>query len=318
MKNKVFAFGEALWDLLPDGAVLGGAPLNFAYRLNSLGTDSQPISCLGNDRLGQEAITKIQSLGVATDCIFYTSEKPTGQVQVQFDKSGQPSYTIQEDVAYDWIPLRKSIKSSVSDAKAICFGTLAQRQEVSRNTLTSILEIAHEALIIFDINLRQGHHTKDIITTSLDKANICKLNDEEMIYLNALLGLKSNSLNSAANQIIKIFNLDLVIITLGPKGAIAITDTGESFIEGGLIAKAGGDPCGAGDAFTAGFIHLYLKNNSISKALQFGNAIGGLVAGQKGATVPITREEVEIFISQGKRNCFIEENLIIPKGGENE
>jgi fructokinase len=311
MKNKVLAFGEALWDLLPDGAVLGGAPLNFAYRLNSLGTETKPVSCLGRDQLGQKAMDKIQTLGVTCDCIFMTSEKPTGQVHVQFDESGQPFYTIQEDVAYDIIPFHEKVKIVVSKATVICFGTLAQRQVVSRDTLTSMLDMAQEALIIFDINLRQRHYTKEIIISSLQRANICKLNDEELVYLDSLLDLKCESLTTAACHIIRLFNLDLVIVTLGAKGAMAVTNTEESFIEEGYSAKTGGDPCGAGDAFTAGFIHLYLQNKNIRKALRFGNAMGALVAGQKGATVPITREAAEIFVSQGFRNHLNEEDLLI-------
>lgn len=301
MSGRVLAFGEALWDLLPDGAVLGGAPLNFAYRLNTLGTPTLPVSQLGMDELGRKARARIRSLGVNDDFIFETDDYPTGTVSVAFTEEGEPRYTIERDVAYDHIPAADPLLKEAAVARAVCYGTLAQRSPVSRSSLAVLLDAAPNALRIYDINLRTGNFYEEIIRTSLSGAQICKLNEEEMAELNGMFSLGAKELQEAAALLAVRFNLETVIVTLGKKGAFVVPAHGEPSAEAGYVAPAGGDPLGAGDAFTAGFIHSVLQEREFSEAVRFGNALGALVAGQKGATVEVGPDQVEAFMRSGDR-----------------
>jgi fructokinase len=299
----VASYGEALWDLLPTGPVLGGAPLNFAYRVNSLGNRGVIISRLGRDDLGQKALEQITTLGMEERFLQWDDEHPTGTVEVHLDEDRNPDYTIIEGVAYDYIETLDGLLDLIKRADCLCFGTLIQRTEISRRTLWQLLDGFSGAFTLLDINLRKKCYSEKTIASSLDRANILKLNEEE---LNALVGvcrLSGTSLPGFVESLVKKANLRYCVVTLGPKGAFAISDDGEAIYSPGFEVDLI-DPCGAGDGFSAGFIHFLLNKRPLTEACQFGNALGALVAQQEGATQPITYEEIRDFMGKGTLSQF--------------
>lgn len=299
MGFTVVSYGEALWDLLPTGAVLGGAPLNFAYRVNSLGNRGVIISRLGKDELGQRAFEQVIAFGMEDAFMQWDESHPTGTVEIYFDDARNPYYTITEDVAYDHIEFMSGLSDLIGSADCLCFGTLAQRNAVSRKTLENLLDDFTGAFTLLDINLRKNCYSQETISTSLERANIIKLNEEEMKELAEVCSLKGKSLLETAESLVRKVGLICCVVTLGPRGAFAVSRKGEKVYLPGFEVKLA-DPCGAGDGFSAGFIHLLLNQKPLAEACRFGNALGAMVAEQEGATQPITHEEILEFIATGK------------------
>ena len=295
MAFTVVAFGETLWDLLPTGSVLGGAPLNFAYRVNSLGHRSVIISRLGKDDLGQRAREQIIALGVDDTWVQWDETNPTGTVKIHFDEDKNPDYTIIENVAYDYIEFGDDLANLIESADCLCFGTLAQRNSISRRTLQRLLSKFSGKFRLLDINLRKNCYTDKTIQSSLDQANILKLNDEELAVLAELLGLQGDSAPDQAEHLLKRAGLEYCVVTLGERGAFALSHRGEKIFSPGYHARLV-DPCGSGDGFAAGFIHALIRGESLKQACRLGNALGAMVAQQEGATQPISYEAVMAFM----------------------
>ncbi|MBW2430714.1 MAG: carbohydrate kinase [Deltaproteobacteria bacterium] len=307
MGFTVVAFGEALWDLLPTGPVLGGAPLNFAYRLNSLGHRGIIVSRLGKDDLGQMAREQIITLGMDDICLQWDEAYPTGTVEILFDQEKNPDYTIIEKVAYDHIEFRASLENIVKSADCLCFGTLTQRNLVSRQTLQRLFSSFLGKFRLLDINLRKNCYFEETIKSSLEQANILKLNDEELTILVDLLKLQGDYLPDQAEHLLKSADLKYCVITLGEKGAFALSHRGEKIYSPGYHVSLV-DPCGSGDGFAAGFMHALLEGESLQQACRLGNALGAMVAQQKGATQPISYQEAMAFMETG-RSGIIDERL---------
>ena len=298
MAFTVVAFGEALWDLLPTGPVLGGAPLNFAYRVNSLGHRSIIVSRLGKDDLGAKVREQIVNLGMDDTCLQWDDTYPTGTVEVYFDEDKNPDYTIIENVAYDYIQTSADLENIVKNADCLCFGTLAQRNTVSRRSLLSLLSIFSGKFALLDINLRKNCYSAETLKSSLEQANVLKLNDEELAVLVDLLGLQGNSVPDRAENLLKHAGLAYCVVTLGESGAFALSHRGEKIYSPGYQVSLV-DPCGSGDGFAAGFIHALLEGGSLNKACRLGNALGAMVAQQEGATQPISYQEIMAFMEAG-------------------
>jgi len=295
----VASYGEALWDLLPAGPVLGGAPLNFAYRVNSLGNRGVIISRLGEDELGRKALEKITALGMEKTFIQWDGKHPTGSVEIRFDDAKNPDYTIIEDVAYDYIEVLDGLVDFMRASDCLCFGTLAQRNETSRKTLWRLLDAFSGSFTLLDINFRRNCYSKETITFSLDRTNVLKLNEEELMELAEIYGSQGRSLPGITESLVKKANLRYCVVTLGPQGAFAVSRDGETIYSPAFDVDMV-DPCGAGDGFSAGFIHALLNKKPLTEACRFGNALGALVAQQQGATQPITYGEVVDFMVKGK------------------
>jgi len=295
----VVSYGEALWDLLPTGAVLGGAPLNFAYRINSLGNRGVIISRLGRDELGQRALKQIAVLGMERSFIQADEKHPTGRVEICFDDSKNPDYTIIEDVAYDHIELQDRLLNLISQSDCLCFGTLAQRSPTSRKTLWRLLDEFSGSFAFLDINLRRNCYSEETICHSLNEANVVKLNEEELNVLAEIYGLGGKSLPEIVQSLVKKATLKYCVVSLGHQGAFAASNDGEMVYAPGFQVDLA-DPCGAGDAFSAGFIHSLLNEEPLQDACRFGNALGALVARQQGATQPITHQEIKDFVAGRK------------------
>jgi len=299
MKKTILAFGEVLWDILPSGMVLGGAPFNFAYRANSLGDTGLMISRLGRDELGYEACDQIVQLGLDTRFIQWDDKFPTGTVQVSFDQHNNPDYFITPNVAYDQIELTEELLEAVSTADCLCFGTLSQRSGKSRKTVKELLENADRSLKFLDINLRKKCYSLETVTFSLQKADVLKLNEEEAHQLGDMLGIKHGSLPEFCQEVSSKWSLKYCLVTLGESGAFAFSNDGQKIhIPGYKVSLV--DSLGSGDAFSAGFVHKLLQDASIAEACKFGNILGALVAAKEGATSLVTLDEIESFCN---RDC---------------
>jgi fructokinase len=297
MKKTIVAFGELLWDILPSCTVLGGAPFNFVYRVNSLGDTGLMVSRLGRDELGQKAFDQVTQLGLDTTSIQWDKHLPTGTVQVSFDEDNNPDFVIIPKVAYDQIELTDKLVGVVSNADCLCFGTLSQRSEKSRKTLEQLLEKSGQSLKLLDINLRKDCYSLETVSFSLQKADILKLNGNEVHQLGQMLGFSHQNIPGFCEEMLPKWSLKHCVVTLGEKGAFAISDSGEKVYVPGYKVKLA-DSIGSGDAFSAGFVHNILRGTSISQATLFGNVLGALVATKKGATSPVTLNEISLFRNQ--------------------
>jgi fructokinase len=293
-KKTVVAFGEVLWDILPLATVLGGAPFNFTYRINALGNTGLMISRLGKDALGEKAFRKIQSLGMPTDLIEWDDNFPTGTVEVSFDAHHNPDYVIIPEVAYDQIGVDENLLNRVSTADCICFGTLSQRSKKSGTSLRIILEQAQHAVKFLDINLRKACYSLKSITFSLKNSDILKLNQAESEQVAVMLDYGRLTIPDFCTRMIENWQLRYCIVTLAEKGAFVRSADGKSVYEPGYAVSLV-DSLGAGDAFSAGFVHQILQGKSLLQACSFGNKLGAQVAMQNGATVPIHLSDLSQF-----------------------
>ena len=298
VKKTVIAFGEILWDILPDKTILGGAPFNFIHRINSLGDRGLIISRLGSDEQGRKAYEAVESLGLETEFIQWDKHHSTGTVKVSFDETYNPDYVIIPEVAYDYIEQTDSMAKIASTADCICFGTLIQRAEKSRNTLEQLLEKSSHSLKIFDINLRKKCFSKETIEFSLDKTDILKLNEDEARILSHMLELHETDIPRLCKIMAEKWSLRYCIVTFGDKGALVFSDKGQAVYEPGYKVNYV-DSVGSGDAFTAGFVHAILNGESLQEACKLGNILGALVASKKGGTAAVHANEIERMRDSG-------------------
>ena len=302
MPKKIAAFGELLWDLLPNGKVLGGAPANFIYRINSFGDDGTLLSKVGDDKAGKDAREALINLGVSDENVQTDYEFPTGSVKVKIDDFGNADYNILTDVAYDHIEINAEMMDAFSQADCVCFGTLVQRYGISKNTLRELVHESPDVVKFLDINLRKKCYTAASIEESLKMTNILKTNDEELLITRELLNLKHENLKELAQETIEKYNIDIILCTLGSNGAFCLTNEDVFYYDPGYQISLG-DTVGSGDAFSAGFVHYYINGYPIEEALRFGNAAGAMVATTTGATSMISKEEIlDFMVIPHKRN----------------
>ena len=291
MKESITAisFGEILWDVFPDGKALGGAPLNLCLRLQSLGISMQMISRLGTDGLAEETRSAIDQFELNQDLIQEDDDLETGQVLVTLDDTGSASYKIKSPVAWDTIKLTEANQEAVAHADLFIFGSLAARNEVSRNTLKELLPQSKFA--IFDVNLRKPHYKLDHIVQFMKQAQMVKMNDEELTEIVAHLEIKSVVMEDQLAAISKLTNTQLICVTCGEAGAV-LYKNGHMYSHSGYSTTVV-DTVGAGDSFLAGLIsQLFKEENTPENALAFACALGAMVAGKKGANSKISKAEI--------------------------
>lgn len=293
--KNIVAFGEILWDLLPDGPVLGGAPFNFACRMHQFGHKSRIISRLGRDELGRQAFERLQAMGMDGSLIQWHDQKPTGTVPIRLSDAGVPDFEILPDVAYDEIELTPEAQAATAEADCFCFGTLVQRAPVSRATLAGLLEVAGSSLKVLDINLRRHCYTAETVRFSLEKADWLKLNEEETSFVAEVSGLPARPLREFVRSILDRWNLQGCVVTLGEKGVFAADARGQMHYEPGRKVPVT-DTCGSGDALTAAFVDALLAGLPLWECCRLGNAMGALVAMQAGATEPLARTSIEALL----------------------
>jgi fructokinase len=278
----VVGLGELLWDLLPSGKQLGGAPANFAYITTLLGGQGIPLSRVGKDDLGAEALRRLTLLGLPTAFVQIDSRSPTGTVRVELT-AGQPRYEISEHVAWDSLEWTPEWEKLAGQTDAVCFGSLAQRSPQSRETIRSFLRATSPAAVhIFDVNLRGAFYSPELLAESMTLADVVKLNDEELPKIMKLGGLDHHGEKSSAEKLLRLYDLDLVCITRGNRGSLLVTKSGFHEHHGFRVKVT--DTIGAGDAFTAGLTHEYLHGASLDGMNEVANLVGAWVASQAGAT----------------------------------
>lgn len=281
-RNYVVGIGEALWDILPEGKKLGGAPANFAYHVSQFGLQSRVVSAIGDDRLGNEILENFQDKGLQT--LIEKVAYPTGTVQVELDAVGVPCYDIKENVAWDNIPFTDKLKQLAGKTCAVCYGSLAQRNVVSRETINAFLDAmpgGKGQYKVFDINLRQGFYTREILCSSMERCNILKINDEELVTVSRMFGYPGIDLQDKCWILLAKYNLEMLILTCGVNGSYVFTPGNVSFVETPKVQVA--DTVGAGDSFTAAFISAVLKGKTVTEAHQLAVNVSAHVCTQNGA-----------------------------------
>ncbi len=288
-KRYVVGLGEVLWDVLPEGKKLGGAPANFAYHAGQfLGSDNTiAISALGEDKLADETIEALREHNL--NDLLPRVPYPTGTVQVTLAEGGIPTYDIKENVAWDNIPFDDDIAAIARSCRAVCFGSLAQRNIVSRTTIQKFLDATpDDCLKIFDINLRQQFYTKEIIQESIRRCNILKINDEELVLIGRMFGYPGLDIENKCWLILGKYNLDMLVLTCGTNGSYVFTPGAVSFQETPKVTVA--DTVGAGDSFTGSFVASILAGKSVAEAHRTAVRVSAYVCTQNGAMPEVPAE----------------------------
>ncbi len=292
MKNLTIGMGEALWDVLPEGKKIGGAPANFAYHVSQFGLPSMAVSAVGDDALGKEIRENFTSKELKHH--LATVPYATGTVQVELDPNGVPQYEIKENVAWDNIPWTPELEEIARNTKAVCFGSLAQRNVVSRETIGRFLDTmprGEDSLVVFDVNLRQGFYTKEILCESMQRCNVLKINDEELVTVSRMFGYPGIDLQDKCWILLGKYNLKMLILTCGINGSYVFTPGNVSFQPTPKVEVA--DTVGAGDSFTAAFVASILKGKSVVEAHNLAVRTSAFVCTQNGAMPTLPRELTE-------------------------
>ncbi len=289
MKRYIVGLGEALWDVLPEGKKLGGAPANFAYHAAQFGLDTIAISALGEDKLAEETIEALNEHNL--NYLMPRVPYPTGTVQVTLTGDGIPTYDIKENVAWDNIPLTDEMLEIAKNARAVCFGSLAQRNVVSRENIHKFLDATPKDCVkIFDINLRQQFYTKEVIKESLKRCNILKINDEELVLIGRMFGYPGLDIENKCWLILGKYNLDMLVLTCGTNGSYVFTPGQMSFQETPKVEVA--DTVGAGDSFTGSFVGSILNGKPVPEAHKTAVHVSAFVCTQNGA-MPVVPDRLK-------------------------
>ena len=289
MSQLVVGMGEALWDMLPEGRKLGGAPANFAYHVSQFGLDSRVVSAVGNDELGNEILANFAEKQL--ECQIEKVAYPTGTVLVTLDEKGVPCYEIKEGVAWDNIPYTSALENLAKQTRAVCFGSLAQRNAVSRETINRFIDEMPQdehVLKIFDINLRQHFYSKELIEASLKKSNVLKINDEELVVVGEMFGFADIDFQDKCWILLAKYNLKMLILTCGTEGSYVFTPGEVSFLETPQVQVA--DTVGAGDSFTGAFVAAILNGQTVKDAHRLAVDVSAFVCTQNGAMPELSEE----------------------------
>lgn len=280
--DKIVGIGEALWDMLPEGKKIGGAPANFAYHVSQFGLESCVVSAVGDDELGREIVANFDKKGLKR--VIETVPYPTGTVQVSIDHAGVPQYDIREGVAWDNIPYTPQLAQLAHQTRAVCFGSLGQRSEVSRTTINRFLDAMpkrEDTLVVFDVNLRQNFYDAEILDHSMRRCNILKINDEELVTMSRIFGWEGLDLEARCWLLLGKYNLKMLILTCGINGSYVFTLGNYSFQETPIVEVI--DTVGAGDSFTAAFISSIILGRSIPESHKTAVDVSAYVCTQSGA-----------------------------------
>lgn len=288
----VVGLGEILWDILPGKKRIGGAPANFALHSRSLGAEAKICSSTGDDELGKEIKNKLTKINSIAEYIF-TGSRPTGVVDVQIDENGSAKYTIKENAAWDFITWNSKIRELAQKCDAVCFGTLAQRNSVSRETISQFLQnTGPGCLKVFDVNLRQNYYSKKIIQDSLKIADIVKLNESEIETLRQMFEIEGTD-RETLSYLAETYNLDLIALTMGKNGSLMIAGDDESYYPAFPVKVK--DTVGAGDAFTATMTIGKYKNLNLKKINMLSSKIAAFVCTREGATPQLPENLINEF-----------------------
>jgi fructokinase len=293
---KAVAYGEVLWDVFANEKKIGGAPLNVALRMKTLGCDVAMISCVGNDEDGKAIIDQVKSLGLETNAIMQTENFATGLVNVTLNERGSASYEINYPSAWDKIVMNDFAKKIAADADVLIYGSLVCRDEVSRQSLEELLQT--QAYKVFDVNLRKPHYSYEILEQLMHSANFIKFNDEELLEISAAMQSPFTGLEDNMHFIAEKTQVTAMCVTKGKHGALLMWE-GKIYENGGYPIEVA-DTVGAGDSFLAALITSLLTGKSPQIAIDFACAVGALVAGAPGANPEISYSKIENMIHKVK------------------
>lgn len=297
MKKMVVGLGEVLWDLLPERTCLGGAPANFAYITTLMGDQGIVASRVGEDSRGLEALRRMEELGLDIEHVQTDRNHPTGTVSVELDGNGMPRYEIAAPVAWDFLEWTPGWQQLAESADAVCFGSLAQRSEVSCATIREFVAAASaDTVKVFDVNLRQSFYSAETLSESMRLADIVKLNDEELPRIMKLSKLAHQDELSSARSLLREYDLKVVCVTRGGRGSLLLRGEDRSVHPGFKVHVA--DTVGSGDAFTAGLVHEYLHGASLDLMNEVANLMGAWVASEVGAMPTPKRGALEYSLSE--------------------
>jgi len=301
MTLRIVGIGEVLWDLLLTGPQLGGAPANFAYHAHALGAEAHVITRVGSDDQGREILSRFRDMGLQHGAVQIDERAPTGTATVALSGNGLAHFTIQENVAWDYLVADEKAITLASSADAICFGSLAQRSESSRSTIQKLVASSPaQALRVFDVNLRQRFYTREVIERSLQLANVLKLNNDELPTLAAmfnLIGSTENQMESLA----RIFGLKVVALTRGANGSLLYQDLEDTrWSDCVSVPVEVVDTVGAGDSFTAALVLGLLTKMHLDEINAVANAVARYVCSQAGATPEFPLEFARRFLVAAK------------------
>ena len=296
MSCQVVGIGEVLWDLFPDGPQLGGAPANFAYHAHALGARAIVLTRVGKDKFGSDILDRFKLLGLPLMTVQLDDHVPTGTVAVTLNGNGVPHFVIHENVAWDRLEKTSIALQTVRSADAVCFGSLAQRSEISRSTIIELLrETKPGALKVFDINLREKYYTCEVIEQSLKLANVLKLNDQELFILSKMFNLTGNN-NQLIAALAEKFGLSVVALTMGPKGSMLYQKDRWSECPSRVVDVK--DTVGAGDAFTASIVIGLLAKMDLDQIHFAASEIAQYVCTCVGATPPLPARLRELVVGR--------------------
>lgn len=301
MTKRIVAFGEVVWDILPNDKVLGGTPSNFVFRCNSLGERGYLLSRVGDDELGAEALEELKKLGISDRNVQLDPVFKTGTVEVHFNENDEAIYDVASDVAFDHIEFSAEALKLVRKADCLVFGLLPQRFGLSKNTLRELIKESPDSVHFFDLKLFEHFFSRKVVKRLLKAANVVRIKDKEIDFLAEKLEIEYSSVEDFAQSLSERYNIDLVLVTRGRAGVLALHAGEGFFFEPGyeLVVK---DNVGSGMAFAAGFLHYYLNGKSVQESLRFGNAVGALNTTKLGATSPFTKEDVLAFMENTKQH----------------
>lgn len=293
VRPVMVGLGEILWDILPSGKVLGGAPANFAYMANVLGNLGIVASRVGNDELGWKACQVVEERGMESGYLQHDKLHETGTARVLLDPGGQPKFTIRESVAWDFFEWTPAWQELSARADVVCFGPLAQRSPASADAIERfLLNTPAKTLRICDANLREPFYTADILHKSFHLADVLKLNDEELLRVSSLLGIGGEGEEEKlAATLLREFNLELVCLTKGARGSLLVSET-RAIRHTGLSVEVA-DAIGAGDAFTACVAHYYVQSRPLEQISDAANRFAAWVTTQVGAAPFISPDRLE-------------------------
>jgi len=300
MTKRIVAFGEVVWDILPNGKILGGTPSNMVFRCNSFGENGTLLSRIGDDDLGHKALERLEELGISTSNVQIDSEFPTGTVTVTFDENKEPVYHVTPDVAFDHIEFTPEALTLARSADCLFFGLLPQRFGISKNTLRELVKESSNSLKFFDLKLFKHFFNADVIIHLLRSSDIVRIKEKEIDFLSENLNLRCENIECFGEDLLKKYGIEIVLITRGEKGVFAFHKEKGSFCDPGYLLEMR-DNIGSGMAFSAGFLHYFLNGKPIDEALRFGNAAGALNATKPGATSYFNKSDVLKFMKRERK-----------------
>jgi len=297
MSHKIVAFGEVVWDILPEGKILGGTPLNMVFRCNSFLEKGYLLSRLGYDNSGDQALDRLEELGISHKNVQIDDEFPTGTVNVSFNNKDEAKYEVALDVAFDHIEFSAEALKLARNADCLFYGLLPLRFGISRNTIRELLKESPDSLHFFDLKLFEHFFDNKVVENLLFSSNIVRIKEKEISLLIKKLGMQEGDLENFSSQLASKYKIDLILVTRGSKGVFAYHNLQGSFFDAGYKVEVE-DNIGSGVAFCAAFLNYYLNNKTIQQALEFGNAAGALNTTKRGATSFFNSDDVLKFIKK--------------------